>query len=164
MKQISIKRFGSIALMAGMAVSTSLLAHHPSLADPDIGDNMGMHESAIESMLEQRSDESKATLNRSEMAGANIGTLDAEARGNGRMSEATMGDGGEPVGGTDTSGDNSGAGDGSANGGGDGGGGGGNGGGGAGGGGAGGGGAGGGGAGGGNGGSGGGGAGGGGAR
>lgn len=121
MKQISIKRLGSIALIAGMTVSTGLLAHHPSPADPTIGDNMGMHESAIESMLDQRSEDSMATLNRSDMAGANIGTLDAEAQGNGLMSESTMGDGGEPVGGADTSGDNSGAGGGSASGGSDGG-------------------------------------------
>jgi len=47
------KHIAAAALVA--LFTTPAFAHHPSPAEPDIGDMQGMHESAIESMLETTS-------------------------------------------------------------------------------------------------------------
>ncbi len=69
-----------------LAFAAPVFAHHPSPAEPDIGDMMGMHDAAIESMLETRVMTIDLDEVRSDNVGENIG-------GNESMLEAVSGGG-----------------------------------------------------------------------
>ena len=49
-----------IAVAISLASASGVYAHHPSPADPTIGDNMGMHEAAIDAAMDQRSPEANS--------------------------------------------------------------------------------------------------------
>lgn len=60
-----------------LIVAAPAFAHHPSPAEPDIGDMMGMHDAAIESMLETRVMTIDLDEVRSDNVGDNIGGNDS---------------------------------------------------------------------------------------
>ncbi len=77
----------SIISIGMISATVAAYAHHPSPAEPDIGDAMGMHDAAIEAMLDQRPDTVDPMTNRSDNVGVNIGGNTAsELRGPGTTS------------------------------------------------------------------------------
>jgi hypothetical protein len=62
----------SIISIGMISATLAAYAHHPSPADPDIGDAMGMHEDAIAAMMDRRSETVDTDSNRSDLVGTNI--------------------------------------------------------------------------------------------
>jgi hypothetical protein len=102
----------AMAVLFGMASASGVFGHHRSPMDPDIGDNMGMHEAAIAEVMDAQNPSDESNFRGGEFTSTMSGMDNDDAsRGN------------DAVGGSDSgaSGDNGSAGDGAASGGGDGG-------------------------------------------
>lgn len=67
----------SLALIPALFIAAPAFAHHPSPAEPDIGDMMGMHDAAIEAMLDTRNMDVDLDDNGADNGGANIGGNDS---------------------------------------------------------------------------------------
>ena len=102
----------AMAVLFGMASAGGVFAHHNAPMDVEIGDVMGMHDAAIESLLENQDP--------ADNNNARAGQFNSTMSG---MDNEDAARGADAVGGSDSgaSGDNGGAGDGAASGGGDGG-------------------------------------------